>query len=129
MRFGLSNLRTLEPSNYRTFGLLDLRTVGPSDCWIFGLSDLWTIGPSYYRTFGLSDLRTIGPSDYRTVTIFWPSITFSKKMKTLQLGKNSYQTLFNLYVVKLKIYIYMYMYNGLKTSLSSIWGLGFPSPV
>ena len=28
--FGLSNLRTIEHSNYRTFGLLDLRTIGPS---------------------------------------------------------------------------------------------------
>ena len=33
--FGLSNLRTIEPSDYRTYGLSNLRT--------FGLPNLWTI--------------------------------------------------------------------------------------
>ena len=31
MTFGLSNLRTIEPSDYRTFGLSNLRTIEPSD--------------------------------------------------------------------------------------------------
>ena len=34
---GLSDLRTIETSNYRTFGLSGLRTIGPSDYWAFGL--------------------------------------------------------------------------------------------
>ena len=68
LTFGLSSLRTIEPSDYLAFGLLDpsvldlsdLLTIGPSDYRSFGLSGLWTIGPSNYRAFGLTDLRTIG---------------------------------------------------------------------
>jgi len=35
---------------YLGFGLSDLRTIRPSDYPTFRLSDLRTIGPSYYRT-------------------------------------------------------------------------------
>ena len=61
--FGLSGLRTI--------GLSDYRTIEPSHYWSFRVSGLRIIGPSDYRTFGrllglrtsLSDLRTVGPSD------------------------------------------------------------------
>ena len=75
----LSDLRTIEPSDYLTFGLFGFWTIGHLDYWAFGLSDYWAIRPLDFRTIGpldywafgllafrLSDLQTIGVLDYRT---------------------------------------------------------------
>ena len=43
-----------------SFGLSNFRTIGPSDYRTFGLSDLLTIGPSDYRTVTLSSLSLRG---------------------------------------------------------------------
>ena len=84
----LSDIRTLEPSDYQTIATQGLLSIGPlllrstrpskyRDLDFLVLRNMdpftyWNAVLSVYRAFGLSDLRTIGPSVYRTFDFMGP---------------------------------------------------------